>query len=132
MLHRAIVGSLERFIGMLIENFAGAMPPWLAPYHASVANISEGQADYALSVVQSLKKQGFRAEVDLRNEKITYKIRALSLQKPPYILVVGDKEKQAGTVAVRARGGVDLGAIDAFAARLSEDIAQRRNVGSTA
>jgi threonyl-tRNA synthetase len=134
MLHRAIVGSLERFIGMLIENYAGAMPPWLAPLHASVANISEGQADYAVSVVQSLKKQGFRAESDLRNEKITYKIRALSLQKPPYILVVGDKEKQAGTVAVRARGGVDLGvmSIDAFAARLSEDIAQRRNVGSTA
>ena len=134
MLHRAIVGSLERFIGMLIENYAGAMPPWLAPVQASVANISEGQAEYAGSVVQSLKKQGFRAEGDLRNEKITYKIRAHSLQKPPYILVVGDKEKQAGTVAVRARGGVDLGVmpIDAFAARLSEDIAQRRNVGSTA
>jgi threonyl-tRNA synthetase len=134
MLHRAIVGSLERFIGMLIENYAGAMPPWLAPIHASVANISEGQADYAVSVAQSLKKQGFRAESDLRNEKISYKIRALSLQKPPYILVVGDKEKQAGTVAVRARGGVDLGVmpVDAFAARLSEDIAQRRNVGSTA
>jgi threonyl-tRNA synthetase len=134
MLHRAIVGSLERFIGMLIENYAGAMPPWLAPVHAAVANISEGQSDYAVSVVQSLKKQGFRAEADLRNEKISYKIRALSLQKPPYILVVGDKEKQAGTVAVRARGGVDVGVmpIDAFAARLSKDIAQRRNVGGTA
>ncbi|GAB4464159.1 MAG: threonine--tRNA ligase [Burkholderiaceae bacterium] len=134
MLHRAIIGSMERFIGVLIENHAGALPPWLAPVQAGVANISEGQARYAAEVVQRLKKQGFRVEADLRNEKITYKIRALSLQKLPYILVVGDKEMQAGTVAVRARGGVDLGVmpIDAFAARLSEDVAQRRNVGSTA
>src|SRR5512137_2111103 len=100
MLHRAIVGSMERFIGMLVENHAGAMPPWLAPVQVAVANISEGQADYAAGVVQTLQKQGFRAEVDLRNEKITYKIRQLSLQKVPYILVVGEKEKQAGTVAV--------------------------------
>jgi threonyl-tRNA synthetase len=134
MLHRAIIGSMERFIGVLIENHAGALPPWLAPVQAGVANISEGQAGYATGVVQRLKKQGFRVEADLRNEKITYKIRALSLQKLPYILVVGDKEMQAGTVAVRARGGVDLGVmpIDAFAARLSEDVAQRRNVGGTA
>jgi threonyl-tRNA synthetase len=134
MLHRAIVGSMERFIGMLIENHAGAMPPWLAPVQVSVANISEGQADYADSVAQTLKKQGFRAEVDLRNEKITYKIRQLSLQKVPYILVVGEKEKQAGTVAVRARGGVDLGAmpLSAFAERLSTDVRERRNVAGTA
>jgi threonyl-tRNA synthetase len=134
MLHRAIIGSMERFIGVLIENHAGALPPWLAPVQAGVANISEGQARYATEVVQRLKKQGFRVEADLRNEKITYKIRALSLQKLPYILVVGDKEMQAGTVAVRARGGVDLGVmpIDAIAARLSEDVAQRRNVGGTA
>jgi threonyl-tRNA synthetase len=134
MLHRAIVGSMERFIGMLIENHAGAMPPWLAPVQLAVANISEGQADYAESVVQTLKKQGFRAEVDLRNEKITYKIRQLSLQKVPYILVVGDKEKQAGTVAVRARGGVDLGAmpLSAFAERLSTDVRERRNVAGAA
>jgi threonyl-tRNA synthetase len=134
MLHRAIIGSMERFIGVLIENYAGALPPWLAPVQAGVANISEAQAGYAAAVVQRLKKQGFRVEADLRNEKITYKIRALSLQKLPYILVVGDKEMQAGTVAVRARGGVDLGVmpIDAFAARLSEDVAQRRNVGGTA
>ena len=130
MLHRAIVGSMERFIGMLIENHAGAMPPWLAPIQVSIANISEGQADYAETVVQTLKKQGFRAEVDLRNEKITYKIRQLSLQKVPYILVVGDKEKQANTVAVRARGGADLGVmpLSAFAERLSTDVRERRNV----
>ena len=134
MLHRAIVGSLERFIGMLIENYAAAMPPWLAPVQAAVASISEGQADYALEVAQALKKQGFRVEADLRNDKITYKIRQLSLQKLPYILVVGDKERQAGTVAVRARGGVDLGVmpIDAFAAHLRNDVEQRRNVGGTA
>lgn len=134
MLHRAIVGSLERFIGMLIENYAGAMPPWLAPVQVAVTNISEGQADYAESVAQTLKKQGFRAETELRNEKITYKIRALSLRKLPYILVVGDKERQTGTVAVRARGGVDLGvmSIDDFAGRLHQDVSERRNVGSTA
>ena len=119
---------------MLIENHAGAMPPWLAPVQVSIANISEGQADYAESVVQTLKKQGFRAEVDLRNEKITYKIRQLSLQKVPYILVVGEKEKQAGTVAVRARGGVDLGAMPlaAFVERLLSDVRERRNVVSAA
>ncbi len=134
MLHRAIIGSMERFIGVLLENYAGALPPWLAPVQAGVANISEAQAGYATVVVQRLKKQGFRVEADLRNEKIAYKIRALSLQKLPYILVVGDKEMQAGTVAVRARGGIDLGVmpIDAFAARLSEDVAKRRHVGGTA
>jgi threonyl-tRNA synthetase len=134
MLHRAIIGSMERFIGVLIEHYAGALPPWLAPVQAGVANISEAQAGYAAQITQRLKKQGFRVEADLRNEKIAYKIRALSLQKLPYILVVGDKEMQAGTVAVRARGGVDLGVmpIDAFATRLSEDIAQRRHVGGTA
>jgi threonyl-tRNA synthetase len=101
---------------------------------AALANISDGQAAYAAEVAQALKKQGFRVEADLRNEKITYKIRALALQKLPYILVVGDKEMQAGTVAVRARGGVDLGVmpLDSFAARLSEDVAQRRGVGGTA
>src|SRR5512134_173603 len=134
MLHRAIVGSMERFIGMLIENFAGAMPPWLAPVQVAVANISEGQAGYAESVVQTLQKQGFRVEADLRNEKINYKIRQLSLQKIPYILVVGEKEKQAGTVAVRARGGADLGVmpLSGFAERLSTDVEQRRNVAGAA
>jgi threonyl-tRNA synthetase len=134
MLHRAIIGSFERFIGMLVENFAGAMPPWLAPVQVALANISEHQAGYARDVAQTLKKQGFRVEADLRNEKITYKIRALALQKIPYILVVGDKEVQQGTVAVRARGGVDLGVMprDSFAVRLVDDIAQRRQVGGTA
>ncbi|GAA4335350.1 threonine--tRNA ligase [Pigmentiphaga soli] len=131
MLHRAILGSMERFIGMLIEHFGGAMPPWLAPVQAVVCNISEATADYAESVAQTLKKQGFRAFADLRGEKITYKIREHSLQKLPYILVVGDKERQAGAVAVRARGGVDLGQIplDQFAQRLGADVAERRNVG---
>jgi threonyl-tRNA synthetase len=134
LLHRAIVGSLERFIGILIENHAGAMPPWLAPLQAAVANISEGQAAYAADVAQRLRKQGFRAEADLRNEKITYKIRALALQKLPYILVVGDREMQAGTVAVRARGGVDLGvmSVDAFAARLRDEVVQRGGGAGTA
>ena len=134
MLHRAIVGSLERFIGMLIENYAGAMPPWLAPVQVVVACISEHQAAYAEEVAQTLQKQGFRAESDLRNEKINYKIRALSLQKIPYILVVGDKEKQANTVSVRARGGADLGVIPVseFAQRLRLDVEQRRDVTNTA
>ncbi|WP_241121277.1 threonine--tRNA ligase [Achromobacter xylosoxidans] len=130
MLHRAILGSLERFIGMLIENHAGAMPPWLAPVQAVVCCISEPSADYAAEITQSLKKQGFRVESDLRGEKITRKIRGHSLQKVPYILVVGDKEKQNGTVAVRGLGGLDLGAIafDDFVARLSEDVSTRRDV----
>jgi threonyl-tRNA synthetase len=134
MLHRAILGALERFIGLLIENYAGAMPPWLAPVQVVVACISEHQAAYAEDVAQTLQKQGFRAESDLRNEKINYKIRALSLQKIPYILVVGDKEKQANTVSVRARGGADLGVIPLveFAQRLKLDVEQRRAVSNTA
>ena len=103
MLHRAIVGSLERFIGILIENHAGAMPVWLAPVQVVVASITENQAEYAQQVAQTLIKQGIRAETDLRNEKISYKIRELSLQKVPYIAVVGDKEKASGQVALRIR-----------------------------
>jgi threonyl-tRNA synthetase len=123
MLHRAIVGSLERFLGILIEHFAGAFPLWLAPEQVVVLNISEHQADYARSVADALRKAGFRGFEDLRNEKISYKIREHSLQKLPYQLVVGDKEKQAGTVAVRTRGGEDLGAmaLDAFIARLRNE-----------
>ncbi|NBS76306.1 MAG: threonine--tRNA ligase, partial [Betaproteobacteria bacterium] len=109
MLHRAIVGSLERFIGILIEQHAGALPVWLAPVQVAVLNITDSQADYVQDVVKKLKSQGFRVIQDLKNEKITYKIREHSLQKLPYILVMGDKEKAAGTVAVRARGNVDLG-----------------------
>jgi len=128
MLHRAIVGSLERFIGILIENHAGAMPVWLAPVQAVVASITESQAEYAQSVAKSLQQQGFRVTADLRNEKISYKIRELSLQKTPYILVVGDKEKESGQVTVRARGGNDLGAMQtgAFLDRLSEEIRSRQ------
>jgi threonyl-tRNA synthetase len=127
MLHRAIVGSLERFIGILIENHAGAMPVWLAPTQAMVLNISENSAEYAQKIQQMLKKQGFRVESDLRNEKITYKIREHALQKLPYLLVVGDKERESNTVAVRARGGIDLGVmpVDAFVTRLQQDIAQK-------
>jgi threonyl-tRNA synthetase len=128
MLHRAIVGSLERFIGILIENHAGAFPAWLAPVQAVVLSITEGQADYARDVAQALKKQGFRVQSDLRNEKIAYKIREHSMQKVPYLLVVGDKERQAGQVAVRARGGVDLGpmALDAFTRHLADDVSNRK------
>jgi len=131
MLHRAILGSLERFIGMLIENHAGAMPPWLAPVQAVVCCISEPSADYASEIAQSLKKQGFRVDCDLRGEKITYKIREHSLQKVPYILVVGEKERQAGAVAVRGRGGVDLGVmpLSAFTDRLRRDVSERRDAG---
>ncbi|WP_298620667.1 threonine--tRNA ligase [uncultured Zoogloea sp.] len=109
MLHRAILGSLERFIGILIENHAGALPLWLSPVQAVVLNISEAQADYVTDVVKALRAKGFRVEADLRNEKITYKIREHSVRKLPYLLVVGDKEKAAGVVAVRARGNQDLG-----------------------
>ncbi len=124
MLHRAIVGSLERFIGMLIEHHSGAMPAWLAPIQVAVLNISEGQADYAAEVANTLRNQGLRVQLDLHNEKITYKIRKHSLQKLPYILVVGDKEKEAGAVAVRARGNLDLGAmsVEAFSQKIAHDI----------
>jgi threonyl-tRNA synthetase len=123
MLHRAIVGSMERFLGILIEHHAGAFPVWQAPEQVVVMNITERQADYATLVKNSLAAQGFRAIEDLRNEKISYKIREHSLQKLPYQLVVGDKEMQANTVAVRMRGGEDLGAmsLDAFAARLQDE-----------
>jgi threonyl-tRNA synthetase len=123
MLHRAIVGSLERFIGILIEHHAGAFPAWLAPEQVVVMNITERQANYAEVVKEKLLKQGFRAFSDLRNEKISYKIREHSLQKLPYQLVVGDKEMQAETVAVRTRSGEDLGAmgLDAFTARLRNE-----------
>lgn len=130
MLHRAIVGSLERFIGMLLEHYAGQLPPWLAPVQVAVANITDDQAGYAKEVVSMLKKAGLRAEADLRNGKITYKIRELSLQKLPYILVVGAKEKAEGKVAVRVRGGKDLGAmsVEDFIKLVQEDVATRRNV----
>ena len=127
MLHRAIVGSLERFIGILIEQHAGAMPVWLAPTQVSVLNITDGQAEYAADIAKTLQKQGVRTSVDLRNEKITYKIREHSMQKVPFILVVGDKEKASGAVAVRARGNQDLGVmpLDNFVQKLAADIASK-------
>ncbi|TMH46110.1 MAG: threonine--tRNA ligase [Betaproteobacteria bacterium] len=123
MLHRAIVGSMERFIGILIEHHAGAFPLWLAPVQAVVLSITERQASYAREVAERLKAAGFRITADVTNEKIGYKIREHSLQKLPYQLVVGDKEMQAGTVAVRTRGGEDLGALplDGFIARLESE-----------
>ena len=127
LLHRAIVGSLERFIGILIEQHAGALPAWLAPLQVSVLNITEAQADYARDVVKTLQKQGLRVASDLRNEKINYKIREHSMQKVPYILVVGDKEKANGTVAVRARGNQDLGVVPLadFSMKIAADITQK-------
>ncbi len=124
MLHRAIVGSMERFVGILIENYAGALPLWLSPLQIAVLNISDAQAEYAQNVAQNLKKQGFRVHLDLRNEKITYKIREHSVQKLPYIVVIGDKERDANTVAVRARGNVDLGVmpVDVLVERLKNEV----------
>ena len=129
MLHRAIVGSMERFIGILIEHHAGHFPAWLAPVQAVVANITDAQADYVDEVRKSLANQGFRVDADLRNEKIGYKIREAQMQKLPYMLVVGDKEKEAGTVAVRTRGGVDLGTmpVDEFVAKITAQIKSRSN-----
>ena len=129
MLHRAIVGSLERFIGILIENHAGALPTWLAPVQVVIANISQAQSEYVAQVTQELQKQGLRVQTDLRNEKITYKIREHSLQKVPYILVVGDKERDNHAVAVRARGNQDLGVMDvaAFIERITTEVKTRSN-----
>ncbi len=123
MLHRAIVGSMERFIGILIENYAGAFPFWLSPVQAVVMNITDAQHDYADSLVKTLKKQGFRVAADLRNEKIGYKIREHTLQRIPYLLVTGGREMEQGTVSVRTRSGEDLGSmtIDQLLAKLHEE-----------
>ena len=127
MLHRAIVGSMERFIGILIENHAGAFPPWLAPVQAVVMNITDAQAGFVNEVAQALVAKGFRVEADLRNEKIGYKIREHTLDKVPYLLVVGDREREAGAVAVRTRAGEDLGSmpIASFVERLESECRQR-------
>jgi threonyl-tRNA synthetase len=127
MLHRAILGSLERFIGILIENYGGAFPAWLAPLQAVVLNISEKQSDYSRNVVETLGNQGFRVNSDLRNEKIGFKIRQHTLAKVPYLLVVGDREVENGTVAVRTRSGEDLGSmpLEAFTQHLAGDVGRR-------
>ena len=125
MLHRAIVGSMERFLGILIESHAGSLPAWLAPVQAVVMNITDAQGEYARSVQKSLANQGFRVVSDLRNEKIGYKIREHTLQRVPYLLVAGDREKEQGLVAVRSRSGEDLGTMapEAFAERLRAESA---------
>ena len=127
MLHRAIVGSMERFLGILIEHYAGAFPTWLAPVQLAVLNISEGQAEYASTLASQLKAKGFRVELDLRNEKIGYKIREHSLQKLPFMVVVGDKEVASQTLAVRGRGGVDLGSmsLDGLVSMLESSVSAR-------
>jgi threonyl-tRNA synthetase len=130
MLHRAILGSFERFIGILIEHYAGLLPPWLAPVQAVVMNITDHQAEATKNFVNQLQAQGFRVLSDLRNEKIGFKIRERTLERVPYLLVVGDREVEQNTVSVRTREGKDLGSmsLDEFAAKLRADIAQRGRV----
>jgi threonyl-tRNA synthetase len=126
MLHRAIFGSFERFIGILIEHYEGSFPVWLAPTQVIVLNITDRQADYCGNVVKSLQNKGFRVDADLRNEKIGFKIREHTIQRIPYLLVAGDKEVEANTLAVRDRSGKDLGVmtLDAFSALLQQDVSQ--------
>jgi len=124
MLHRAILGSIERFIGILIEHYAGLLPLWLSPVQVVLMNITDRQADYVEKVAKTLQEQGFRVEIDLRNEKIGFKIREHTLERVPYLLVIGDREMEEGSVAVRTRKGEDLGSIsvEAFAARMNEEV----------
>lgn len=133
MLHRAILGSFERFIGILIEHYAGSLPAWLVPVQAAVINITDKHAEYAKKVQETLNNQGLRVETDLRNEKIGLKIRELSMQRVPYLLVVGDREQEQNTVAVRTRDGKDLGSmpIEAFAGKLTEEIVSRGRTALT-
>jgi len=130
MLHRAIFGSLERFIGILIEHHAGKLPAWLAPVQAVVLNITDNQAEYALKVTESLKNQGLRVAADLRNEKVGFKIREHTLQRVPYLLVAGDREAGSNSLAVRTRSGKDLGAmsVDTIAQRLAQEVASRGRI----
>jgi threonyl-tRNA synthetase len=130
MLHRAIFGSLERFMGILIEHHAGRLPAWLAPVQAVVLNITDNQAEYALKVTESLKNQGLRVAADLRNEKVGFKIREHTLQRVPYLLVAGDREAGSNSLAVRTRNGKDLGAmsVDIIAAKLAEEVASRGRI----
>jgi len=127
MLHRAILGSLERFIGILIEHYAGAFPLWLSPNQVVVMGITDNQATYVQAVAEKLQKQGIRAIADLRNEKVGFKIREHTLQKVPYLLIVGDREVENSTVAVRTRGGEDLGGMTlaSFVEKITEEIASR-------
>jgi len=130
MLHRAILGSLERFIGILIEEYAGSFPTWLAPRQVVVMGISQKQSDYVAKIAKELQNKGFRADVDLRNEKIGFKIREHTLQRVPYLIVVGEREAQENAVAVRTRKGEDLGVmtLDDFVSTLNEDVASRGRI----
>jgi threonyl-tRNA synthetase len=130
MLHRAILGSMERFLGILIENHAGKFPTWLAPVQAVVMNITDGQADYVRRAAEFLKNQGLRVETDLRNEKVGFKIREHTLQRVPYLLVAGDRESGSNSLAVRTRNGKDLGAmsLETIATRLAEEVASRGRI----
>ena len=131
MLHRAMFGSLERFLGILIEHHAGRLPAWLAPVQAVVMNITDGQAGYCRQAAEVLKNQGLRVETDLRNEKIGLKIREHTLQRVPYLLIAGDRESGSNTLAVRTRNGKDLGAmaLESIASKLADEVASRgRNV----
>ena len=130
MLHRAMFGSLERFIGILIEHHAGKLPTWLAPVQAVVMGITERQAQYCSEVAEDLKNQGLRVELDLRNEKVGFKIREHTLKRVPYLLVAGDREVEGRSLAVRTRSGKDLGAvgIDVLAAGLAEEVASRGRI----
>lgn len=128
MIHRAILGSLERFMGILIEEYAGNFPLWLAPTQVVLMNITDNQRDYVNKVVKSLNEKGIRASADLRNEKIGFKIREHTLKRVPYLLVVGDKEVEAGEVAVRTRSGEDLGKfpLEQFVEQLQAEVRTRK------
>jgi threonyl-tRNA synthetase len=131
MLHRAILGSFERFLGILIEHYEGSFPVWLAPAQVAVMNITDNQADYVKLVEKALREKGIRVIPDLRNEKIGFKIREHTIQRVPYLLVIGDKEVENQSLAVRTRDGQDLGVmnLEAFIAHLTADIARRgRNI----
>jgi threonyl-tRNA synthetase len=127
MLHRAILGSMERFLGILIENHAGKFPTWLAPVQAVVMNITDGQADYVRKATEFLKNQGLRVEMDLRNEKVGFKIREHTLQRVPYLLVAGDRESGSNSLAVRTRSGKDLGSmgLETLASKLADEVVSR-------
>ena len=127
MIHRAVLGSFERFLGVLIEHYGGAMPAWLSPIQAQILNITDKQAEYCQKIALLLKKRGFRAHSDLRNEKITYKIRDHSLQKTPFLLIAGDREMKNNSISVRARGGEDLGemSIDDFIQKLQNVVEEK-------
>ncbi|MEK6680583.1 MAG: His/Gly/Thr/Pro-type tRNA ligase C-terminal domain-containing protein, partial [Nitrospirota bacterium] len=127
MIHRALMGSLERFFGVLIEHYAGAFPAWLSPVQAVVMTITDAQTEYAKGIVELLKKEGIRVQGDFRSEKIGFKIRESQLMKAPYMLIIGDKEVQAGAVAVRTRKGEDLGQmkVEEFLNKVKKEIEER-------